>query len=137
MNSVEKESRHIKGVNGSIPFNMIGKQFGNWTVVSLAESKTSRTCVRYKCKCECGKIHSVDGDRLRNGKSKQCVKCASLCPEKIKKTRRCKVPDDQISNIRSLLEKGALLAEISQIYGISQSQVSRIKNYKSRLGDIR
>ncbi|WBK39603.1 hypothetical protein CB452P1_000019 [Clostridium phage CB452P1] len=48
----------------------IGDKFNEWTVLSEDERKNGKR--RLICKCSCGKISTVDGYKLRNGKSKSC-----------------------------------------------------------------
>lgn len=49
--------------------SLLGRQFGEWTVVALDKSK-KRT--HYICQCSCGTIKSVDKSSLKNGQSKSC-----------------------------------------------------------------
>lgn len=54
---------------------MIGKVFGRWTVTEQAKSrkKPSGSSPSYwKCVCSCGRQKEVNGDSLRNGRSKSC-----------------------------------------------------------------
>lgn len=51
--------------------DMIGKQFGRWTVTCIDEF-SSKKALKYICKCECGKIKSIAGAELRRGRSKSC-----------------------------------------------------------------
>lgn len=50
---------------------MIGKKFGRLTVMEFTETDKCRT-KRYKCICECGKIHVASGSSLRDGHTKSC-----------------------------------------------------------------
>lgn len=51
-------------------FDMIGKQYGDLTVISFDRSENNR---RYwKCKCKCGNETVVDGYKLRSGHTKSC-----------------------------------------------------------------
>lgn len=53
---------------------MIGQKFGQLTVLSLApkDNNLSNRCLRYVCKCECGKIVTVNGNSLRTGHTTSC-----------------------------------------------------------------
>ncbi len=50
--------------------NMIGKHFGRWTVLELAEKKNKK--IYWHCRCECGNEKNVEGYVLRSGQSKSC-----------------------------------------------------------------
>ena len=55
------------------PEDMLGKQFGKWTVLALDPERTAAVGPRYyKCRCECGTERSVQGRMLRSGQSKSC-----------------------------------------------------------------
>jgi len=69
--------------------NLIGKKFGNWTVLKdlgtrfMGEyfcktySKIRRTYHRfYLCRCKCGKEKEVQANHLKSGRSTQCISCA-------------------------------------------------------------
>jgi hypothetical protein len=49
--------------------DLTGKRFGRLTVLSIDE-KSRLTETRWRCQCDCGKVTSVDGVRLRSGKTK-------------------------------------------------------------------
>ena len=60
------------------PFDLLGKKFGKWTVLSkLGRSKTSRD-ILWLCRCECGKERPVKTYHLTKGYSSQCVDCGHL-----------------------------------------------------------
>lgn len=50
--------------------DLVGKKFGNLTVLKREENIGKR--VRWLCKCDCGKKKIIDGDHLRFGKIKTC-----------------------------------------------------------------
>lgn len=57
--------------------DLTGQQFGYWTVLerdfNYCKNHNIKTEKPYwVCKCKCGKIKSVCGDNLRNGKSQSC-----------------------------------------------------------------
>lgn len=56
---------------------MIGKKFGNWTVLSICGSKFNS--YTYNCKCDCGRIYEVYGPHLvrKKDKSTQCRICSN------------------------------------------------------------
>ena len=64
--------------------NLLGKQFGKWTVIAEAPSlKTSyKTLAMWTCQCQCGVIKDVRADDLRNGRSTQCKSCAAKLQKK-------------------------------------------------------
>ena len=49
--------------------DLTGKKFGRLTVIQRDESKTRTS---WFCKCECGKIISVQSSHLKNGHTKSC-----------------------------------------------------------------
>jgi hypothetical protein len=51
--------------------DMVGEKFGRWIVISRAKNMTSRN-PRWKCRCSCGTIKTVQGESLRNGQSTSC-----------------------------------------------------------------
>jgi len=54
---------------------MIGKTFGKWLVLDIAEKKFGS--YQYKCRCECGEIKTIHGPHLRTGHTTQCLKCSN------------------------------------------------------------
>ena len=46
-----------------------------WLVLERDLSNLKRTL--WICQCECGEIKSVEGNSLRTGKSKQCLRCSN------------------------------------------------------------
>lgn len=50
--------------------DMTGQKFGRWTVIGFDCNKNRRTM--WKCRCDCGTERSVEGARLRGGRSKSC-----------------------------------------------------------------
>jgi hypothetical protein len=57
------------------PNLMIGRQFGNWTVLSLHPVITYGKGKLYLCRCVCGNTKIKLGTALRRDKSKRCVEC--------------------------------------------------------------
>lgn len=51
---------------------MVGKQFGRWTVVEAVGRKGKSNALAYMCKCSCGTVKVVNGQKLRNGESRSC-----------------------------------------------------------------
>lgn len=51
---------------------MVGKVFGDLTVIAKSETRGSRNQIYWDCLCTCGKTKPVKGDELRNGSSKSC-----------------------------------------------------------------
>lgn len=53
--------------------DLIGKTFGDWTVLEKDIDKSKEKKVSYyKCKCSCGVERSVNGNSLLRGKSQSC-----------------------------------------------------------------
>lgn len=50
---------------------MIGKTFGDYTVLSETDSIFNQS-INYICKCKCGKLKKINGTLLRNGKEAKC-----------------------------------------------------------------
>lgn len=53
--------------------NLVGSQFGEWTVISRVESKNRATI--YLCKCSCGREVQIKADALMSGRTTKCRKC--------------------------------------------------------------
>lgn len=51
--------------------DLTGRRFGRWTVLEQAAPGTGYS-TRWLCKCDCGTVKTVDGQLLRNGRSKSC-----------------------------------------------------------------
>lgn len=56
---------------------MIGKTFGDWTVLNVCGSKFNS--YTYNCRCKCGRIFEVYGPHLKRKKDKstKCVYCSN------------------------------------------------------------
>lgn len=52
--------------------DMIGKKFGELTVVAKTDKRTKVKGIIWRCMCSCGNICEVDGKLLRNGTRKTC-----------------------------------------------------------------
>lgn len=59
------------GRNGNAVHAMVGKKFGELTVVKLVGTG-ERGYLRWECRCSCGQMLEVDGDRLRAGQRTAC-----------------------------------------------------------------
>lgn len=58
--------------------DMIGKRFGEWTVIGIGEPHilpNGNKQKTLKCKCDCGTIRNVAIQRLKNGRSTSCGEC--------------------------------------------------------------
>lgn len=64
------ESGHILTMGSVI--NLIGQRFGRLLVVSQTDKRNPTGSVYWQCRCDCGKLLSVDGRSLRAGKQKSC-----------------------------------------------------------------
>lgn len=53
---------------------MIGQKFGRLLVLEQAEKDPTlkSRCIRYKCKCDCGNIITVNGNSLRTNHTTSC-----------------------------------------------------------------
>ena len=51
--------------------DLTGKRFGRWTVLGEADERINDH-VHWRCRCDCGTEAVVDGQDLRNGRSKSC-----------------------------------------------------------------
>jgi len=52
--------------------DIIGKQFGLWTVLEEVPERNQNQKIVYKCQCACGTIREVVGANLLNGGSQSC-----------------------------------------------------------------
>jgi hypothetical protein len=52
--------------------NIVGKRFARLLVVSRAPGLTKSGKPHWKCRCDCGSVHFVDGRDLRRGHSRSC-----------------------------------------------------------------
>jgi len=57
----------------SMPKNLLGKVFGEWTVLYEGEKKNGKTY--WICRCSCGNEVNVCSASLLNGVSTRCLKC--------------------------------------------------------------
>ena len=59
--------------------NDIGKRYGKLTGVEKVErdltSRFKRASAKWYCKCDCGEVTRVFGNKLRNGSVKSCNPC--------------------------------------------------------------
>ena len=53
--------------------DIIGQNFGEWTVLSYV--RTDGKIAIYSCECTCGTVQEVRGYNLRAGRSRSCVAC--------------------------------------------------------------
>lgn len=51
--------------------NMIGKKYGRLTILNL-HHKDKNGRLFYLCRCDCGNEKIINGERIRNGKTKSC-----------------------------------------------------------------
>ena len=65
--------------------DLTGQQFGRLTVIKEDPTRDKKGNVKWICKCDCGNIVSVRGDKLRNGHTRSC---GCLYDEKIRKIDR-------------------------------------------------
>src|SRR3990167_5102087 len=53
--------------------DLTGKRFGKWTVIKITEIKNG--IVKWRCKCDCGRIGNVMCGNLCSGGSRSCFSC--------------------------------------------------------------
>ena len=58
--------------------DMVGRRFGMWKVMELADPGGSNLNASWRCLCACGTTRTVRGDSLRSGRSTSCGCAASL-----------------------------------------------------------
>lgn len=52
--------------------NLINKQFGKLTVKNKTDLRASDGCIIWECQCDCGNIHYVNTNSLKNGDIQSC-----------------------------------------------------------------
>lgn len=52
--------------------DITNKKFGRWTVLEINPQRASKGDPGWLCKCECGTVKVVNGQSLRQGRSKSC-----------------------------------------------------------------
>jgi|SRR5215472_3671106 len=52
--------------------NLVGKQFGRWTVLSVSHRNSKSKRVYWFCQCSCGTRMAVDGVNVTTGRSLSC-----------------------------------------------------------------
>lgn len=72
--------------------NLIGKKFNRLTVIEYDHSAKGHKY--YKCQCECGNIHIVNGTNIKTGKVKSC---GCLLKEKREKAKEQNKKQQQVS----------------------------------------
>lgn len=56
----------------------IGQKLGSWTLLEYLPASPGQKNWYYRCRCDCGATHDVQGKALVGGRSKQCAKCAHV-----------------------------------------------------------
>ncbi len=56
----------------SFTYDMVGKTFGQLTVVAISTERKRTREIRWLCKCKCGQLTVVSGRNLRSGAVKSC-----------------------------------------------------------------
>lgn len=66
--------KYVKDIDEERKNEMIGKTFGQLTVLSIAPKRKdlASRCLRYICQCSCGNIIEVNGNSLRTGHTTSC-----------------------------------------------------------------
>lgn len=66
------QSKNTQSCGCLIKKDILGQQFGLWTVLEENPQRNKNKKITYKCKCACGTIKNVVGGNLLNGKSLSC-----------------------------------------------------------------
>jgi len=73
------DMENLKDTNASAPKDETSKRYGRLLVIEKversAESRKKRSGAQWRCKCDCGKVTLVFGNKLRNGTIRQCLTC--------------------------------------------------------------
>lgn len=85
--------------------DLTGQRFGRWTVISQAEIR-QRGGAAWLCKCECGRVKSVNSQHLRGGRSTQCRSC------------QLRTPKEKIERMRALRKTGKTYPYIARQLGV-------------------
>jgi hypothetical protein len=56
--------------------NLIGRTFGQWTVIGDSGIRSKDRRVKWICKCVCGETQTITTRGLTSGRSKHCRRCA-------------------------------------------------------------
>lgn len=56
--------------------DLTGQKFGKWTVLGRLPGRDHN--VIWKCRCACGNEGAIQGNSLRSGNSKQCMRCRTI-----------------------------------------------------------
>ena len=70
-NQKMSESQREK-ISNAKTIDLVGERFGKLVVVSKSLKRGNKGQIKWNCKCDCGKTHTVTGESLRGGKSKSC-----------------------------------------------------------------
>lgn len=61
--------------------NIIGKKFGELTVVKKTKKRTKKGATIFECKCSCGNIRFSDIGHLKDGHANKCKECYTKYPK--------------------------------------------------------
>lgn len=73
--TIRKEFRRLKIETRLGPENLVGKKFGNWTVLDHTPISKTDTDTKWLCRCDCGYEKYVRRGVLKNGATKKCARC--------------------------------------------------------------
>lgn len=76
---------------------MIGRRFGQWTVLKKSERQAADGTYYWICRCDCGTEKEVRGQNLRNGLS---LRCESYCPLFVY-NNKCKIFDKKVVELKN------------------------------------
>lgn len=82
---------------------LVGRAFNDWTVLSVEAG--ART--RYRVRCRCGSVHSVDAASVRSGTSKRCKICGDRVrgPQNGHGATRGRRPTPEFNSWRAMIER--------------------------------
>ena len=102
--------------------NLIGKQFGYWTVLEDPHEVTSDRDRYWVCQCQCGTIKKVRGGSLKKGKSKSCG-----CLKKENSGQKVNLVGQTFDKL-TVLEENKALKGTGRTYWVCQCECGNICN---------
>jgi len=101
---------------GRFAIDLIGQKFHKLTVVLKAESQisaTGHTYAAWVCKCDCGKVVTVRGHKLKKGHTKSCG-CLRKLVDNSRFLKRHKLPEG-VSSCNALFGKYKRSAKLNGV----------------------
>lgn len=82
--------------------SLCGHVFGSWTVLEKVPCPSGkRTSAHYRCRCICGHESVVSGGALKQGQTKQCLKCYHKNKRGQHRTGHMEIPGKFFSSARN------------------------------------